>query len=86
MPTLQTVGNEGTSTQMFGRRIYETLPMQDYRQTTAEEQTAKIEIFCKCKTQEGGWYFALDAGNDTTKNVCTHTKTNLERKKTQCEL
>ena len=27
MPTLQTVGNEGASTQMFGGRRYETLPM-----------------------------------------------------------
>ena len=54
MPTLQTFGNEGTSTQMFGERRYETLPMQDCKQNTAKEQTGKIEIFCKCQTQEGG--------------------------------
>ena len=41
MPTLQTVGNEGTSTQMFGGRRYETLPMQDCKQNTAEEQNGQ---------------------------------------------
>ena len=38
MPTLQTVRNEGASTQMFGGRRYETLPIQDCKQSTAEKQ------------------------------------------------
>ena len=82
MPTLQTVGNEGASTQMFGRRIYETLPMQDYRQTKAEEQKGQYWNICKCKTQEGGLYFALDAGIDTTKNVYPYQNKFGEKKET----
>ena len=66
MPTLQTVGDEGASTNMFGGR-YEILPMQDCKQTTAEEQNG--QNCCKCKTQEGGWYLALDVGNGTMKNA-----------------
>ena len=42
MPTLQTVCDEGTSTQMFGGTRYETLPMQDCKQNTAEEQDGNI--------------------------------------------
>ena len=38
MPTLQTVSNEGASTQIFGGRRYETLPMQDCKQSTTEEK------------------------------------------------
>ena len=30
--------NDGTSTQMFGGRRYETLPMQECKQNTTEEQ------------------------------------------------
>ena len=40
-PTLQTLGHEGASTQMFEGRRYETLPMQDNKQSTAEEQNAQ---------------------------------------------
>jgi len=66
MPTLQTVGNEGASTQMFGGRRYEILPMQDYQQSTAE-------YFASAKhRREGGWYLALDAGNGTAKNTCPY--------------
>ena len=42
MLTLQTVGNESTCTQMFEGRRYETLPMQDCKQNTAEEQNGNI--------------------------------------------
>ena len=38
---------------MFGGRIYETLPMQVCKQSTAEEQNRQIEVFCTCQTQEG---------------------------------
>ena len=53
------------STQIFGGRRYETLPMQECKRTTTEEQKmGKIEMFCKCRIQEGvrmvsctGWKF-----------------------------
>ena len=74
-------GPQATSTQMFGERRYEILPMQDCKQNTAKEQTGKIEIFCKCRTQEGGSYLALDVGNGTIKNACPYQNKFGEKKK-----
>ena len=83
MPTLQTVGKEGASTRMFGRRIYfnfaRFVPLLWSVYSLAWEG---FHIFCKCKTQEGGWYFALDAGNDTTKNVYPYQNKFGEKKDT----
>ena len=58
-----------TSTQMFGGRRCET---ETVNRTQQKNKMGKVEIFCKCHTQEGGWYFALNVGNGTMKNVCPY--------------
>ena len=70
MPTLQTIGDEGTSTQMFGGRIYETLPMQTEHSKRTKQ--AKSKYSSAKHRREGGWYLALDVGNGTTKNAYSY--------------
>ena len=63
------------STQMFGERRHETLPMRDCKHSTATKR-AKLKYFAPVSAEhrrEGGWYLALpDAGNGTTKNACPY--------------
>ena len=56
MSTLQTVGNEGTSTQMFGGRRHETLPMQDCEQNNKSSIFRHTLLKIALKKKHFSWY------------------------------
>ena len=56
-------------------------PCKTVNRTQQKNKTGKIEIFCKCRTQEGGSYLALDVGNGIIKNACPYQNKFGEKKK-----
>ena len=65
-----------TSTQIFGGRC-ET---ETVNRTQQKNKMGKVEIFCKCHTQEGGWYLALDVGPEWYHEECVPIPKQVWRK------